>query len=619
MNIDNTMIGSNDSSVEGIGEDLFDVSQYVNGLSDFITACVTPMTISIQGDWGSGKTSMMNMVRESLGDKVLTVWFNTWQYSQFNMGGDLTVSFLGKLIQSLKPEKSGDKINETFKKAYKAIKKAGYIAVDHFIGGAAASELEQLADKFAKGDDDAVDAINSLKQEFKDCVSQKLEEAGKERLVVFIDDLDRLNPGKAVELLEVLKVFLDCDKCIFVLAIDYAVVSQGVKEKYGDLIGEDKGKSFFDKIIQVPFKMPVAHYKVDKFVREMFKQVNINIDEDSAANEYVGLIQASVGCNPRTMKRLFNAYLLLTYISKNVNLNTYLEDPENGGWYKKMLFGILCCQHAYEELYNFLVKRYQDLDGSDLLQAMCNADAYMAGNTSDEEDEVKQEYGVLVETFRDKSDDEIRRMAHFMDLFVQIIDKDGNKSLDKEELEGFGELLGLTTITSAGNEETSVEDSIRSDYRRWSRSIMAKVADVVNPIYKSLNEGNRTNPVYQVNSDESEFKTTWADVWTYMIIKNDWQIDFENALIVNEINGEVALRTWTGKRRSFPKDDFIQWTSEGRLFKEEGFEWRDKQKGIIKISETLGVISGNEAEQQEIADKVIEKIRKYLDCLQLGE
>ena len=56
------------------------------------------MTIAIQGDWGSGKTSMMNMIREQLGDRVITTWFNTWQYSQFNMGDALAVSFLSSLI-----------------------------------------------------------------------------------------------------------------------------------------------------------------------------------------------------------------------------------------------------------------------------------------------------------------------------------------------------------------------------------------------------------------------------------------------------------------------------------------------------------------------------------------
>lgn len=55
-------------------------------------------------------------------------------------------------------------------------------------------------------------------------------------MVIFVDDLDRLQPAKAVELLEVLKVFLDCEKCVYVLAVDYEVVTQGIKQKFGDLL-----------------------------------------------------------------------------------------------------------------------------------------------------------------------------------------------------------------------------------------------------------------------------------------------------------------------------------------------------------------------------------------------
>ena len=99
-------IGSNDSSVERLEGDLFDISMYVSGLTKFVRSCVTPMTISIQGDWGSGKTSMMSMVKEQLGDSVIPVWFNTWQYSQFNMSDDLAISFLGRLIKSLQVEQS---------------------------------------------------------------------------------------------------------------------------------------------------------------------------------------------------------------------------------------------------------------------------------------------------------------------------------------------------------------------------------------------------------------------------------------------------------------------------------------------------------------------------------
>lgn len=153
-------------------------------------------------------------------------------------------------------------------------------------------------------DVDMPQVINDLKERFQQADNAKLEESGKDRLVIFIDDLDRLHPRKAVELLEILKLFLDCDRCVFVLAIDYEVVSQGVKQKYGELIGEEKGRSFFDKIIQVPFKMPVAQYDIQNYVMRTMGEVGVQIEEKEI-NTYVRLIQASVGCNPRAMKRLF--------------------------------------------------------------------------------------------------------------------------------------------------------------------------------------------------------------------------------------------------------------------------------------------------------------------------
>ena len=57
-------VGVTDAPLLSMDEDLFSVKPYVTGLSSFINTCETPMTISIQGDWGSGKTSMMNMIKE---------------------------------------------------------------------------------------------------------------------------------------------------------------------------------------------------------------------------------------------------------------------------------------------------------------------------------------------------------------------------------------------------------------------------------------------------------------------------------------------------------------------------------------------------------------------------
>ncbi len=58
------------------------VGDYAEALAAFISRTETPMTIGIQGDWGSGKTSLMNLIHSELQDKFPTVEVNTWKYAQ---------------------------------------------------------------------------------------------------------------------------------------------------------------------------------------------------------------------------------------------------------------------------------------------------------------------------------------------------------------------------------------------------------------------------------------------------------------------------------------------------------------------------------------------------------
>ena len=187
------MNGFTDKPAISLGEDSFGVQQYITGLNDFIMDCNTPMTIAIQGDWGSGKTSMMNMIKEQLGDRVVTTWFNTWQYSQFNMGDSLAISFLSRLIADLDTEQ--DQKEGNIKKALRTISKfaktASIIAADTFVGGKAAETLENGISLSEEHQElDMPQAINELKSQFQAAVNRKIQQTGKDRLVIFIDDLD---------------------------------------------------------------------------------------------------------------------------------------------------------------------------------------------------------------------------------------------------------------------------------------------------------------------------------------------------------------------------------------------------------------------------------------------
>lgn len=98
------MKGYTDIPVELIKDDIMDVRVYIESLSEFILGCETPMTIAIQGDWGSGKTSMMNMIKQAITGKIVPIWFNTWQYSQFEMASYLSISLLSNFLEKIGAE-----------------------------------------------------------------------------------------------------------------------------------------------------------------------------------------------------------------------------------------------------------------------------------------------------------------------------------------------------------------------------------------------------------------------------------------------------------------------------------------------------------------------------------
>ena len=77
-----------------------------------------------------------------------------------------------------------------------------------------------------------------------------------------------------MEVLEALKNIFDIPNCVFILAIDYDIVVKGLESKFGPKTDENERefRSFFDKIIQVPFSMPTGTYDIENFLVEKLKR-----------------------------------------------------------------------------------------------------------------------------------------------------------------------------------------------------------------------------------------------------------------------------------------------------------------------------------------------------------
>jgi len=511
-----------DIPVPKIENDLFDVKIYVDSLAQFISECDTPMTIAIQGDWGSGKTSMMNMIREKLGDRVITAWFNTWQFSQFGMSSQLSYSFLSYLTNQICSSDNNQELLKKIKKiTFGFARLAAKIAVENTAGGVAADAMDKLSDEGFN----YADEIISVKEKFEQGVQDKLTQANKgkdivqkDRVVVFVDDLDRLPPEIAVELLEVLKLFVDVEKCVFVLAIDYAVVTQGIRKKYGDIMTEDKGKSFFDKIIQLPFKMPVGLYNLDNYVKRTLADFKINLDDDEKELDiYKGLFLRSIGQNPRTLKRLFNSFRLIKII---ILANKGSEDKDTS----RILFGILCMQMEYEDLYNYLISNRNNL----------NEELLLITTTQDLKDRLR-----LLST-RTPSDIETANMLSFWMIFLEAMQLDNDSVLSGEEIENFSRILGFSSITAAhaSGEHEKENNKARYEIRDVTKQLLSSANQICEGAFK----------LYQSNAEDR------ACIYQYYQVndlKNEWGVYVDNK------DGEYTLSIYVQNKQKSYRDKFM--------------------------------------------------------------
>lgn len=477
--------------------DLFNINKHLDGLSRFIKACNTPMTISIQGSWGSGKTSIMKMVEHEIEKDVIPVFFNTWQFSQFELGNSLAFSMIKVLLNKLQDDDSFIKhftsvCSNALTTALKSVSVYN-INVD----------LKKCTEKTV--DDNYAEQIENLHQHFQEVVNRACEREHKDRVVIFVDDLDRLVPSKAVELLEVLKLFLDCKQCVFVLAIDYEVVIRGAIEKYGfasytsDKIDDkernreyEKGKSFFDKIIQVPFKVPVAVYDIKNYLKDGFNKINLKID-DNDLQDYIELCASSIGSNPRSLKRLLNAFLLLTFIGEgSIDLNN--KDKA------KLLFAALCLQQYKEKIYNLIVSHCKcdlndeaQVDGCvhELYDLLCEL-----SNEESSYNDINDGYGTDLLA----SDLDLYRKS-FCDCFlraakieisekVDIDESDSSSSHDisdnnKIALNHFIETLALSSTTASDSQGKDDSSQYAGNYSKSQIKFISLWNDFIDIVYKN--------------------------------------------------------------------------------------------------------------------------------------
>ena len=132
-----------DQPNNSFNEDFLGIDTHAQALSNFIIRCSTPLTIGIQGEWGSGKTSLLNSIRYKLGtDKYKIITINAWEHALLSKPEETLIKIVNEIISDLTSElKSSDQLKKKVSNNLEQIAKGALRIASASAAGAATSQV----------------------------------------------------------------------------------------------------------------------------------------------------------------------------------------------------------------------------------------------------------------------------------------------------------------------------------------------------------------------------------------------------------------------------------------------------------------------------------------------
>ena len=285
---------------------------------------LSPSTIGLYGDWGSGKSSLMKLVQKKIEEKypknekkkdtvkTLCIEFNGWLFEGYE---DTKTSLCGAILDALADKKRFSKevtdyAKELIKKIdiNKILGKGVKYGLDLFLSGGIgiltdlslssllstiksnagevqAKDIEEILSMLKKNDKTRTE-IKNFRNEFKDLLKKRKVE----NVVVFIDELDRCLPDTVLEVFEAMRLFLFVEGMSFVIGADERLIQYSIKSKYKEVPGNnlDIGKEYLEKVIQYPLYIPqLTRAEVNQYLACLLLKQTLS---DEKFKEILGIV-----------------------------------------------------------------------------------------------------------------------------------------------------------------------------------------------------------------------------------------------------------------------------------------------------------------------------------------
>jgi len=302
-----------DQPITGRSSDRFNRAPFASRLAQTLALRVDPSSIvvGLYGPWGDGKTSVLEMMGEALTQypRVILVRFNPWHFQSQDA---LLRGFFATLAEAMDEslpngvEKVGDLL-----KQYGGLLSLASVT----LGG-----MVQLSPgEAAKSIGESLSTVSL--EELRSRIDRMLDDS-KRRLVVLVDDIDRLDREETHAIFKLVKLSASFKHTSYVLAFDDEVVAAALGERYGEG-GTKGGRAFLEKIVQVPLNLPPADVNSLRMialegVQRAADQTGIVLTQsqvDAFIRHFDDVIAPVLG-TPRKAKLLSNALLFALPILK---------------------------------------------------------------------------------------------------------------------------------------------------------------------------------------------------------------------------------------------------------------------------------------------------------------
>lgn len=434
--------------------DLLDIKSYVDGVVDFINHADTPLSIALNGEWGSGKTSIINTIKRKLCDdecaKYHGILINTWQFSLLdsNKSPQAVVRILQSIVNQimvLHPDYSRrEKISQLIGSI--ATISSGLKSVADFAGdplfGVSKTTLgffEKISNKIKRSLGGKIDTsstdnaalVKQLSKEIEQLVDEILNKSDtikvrdrcvqkyepynpfdfsklslwlcdkiiiclylifcnfftmcgfvvyysllmisdglggictysyfsvkamlaficyipkivytilfdkewptnntKDGFIFFIDDLDRIDPRMALDIIETLESVFSFKRCIFILAIDKEVLikSAELKLKECNIINckdnkrqiKEKCQGYLNRFVHMSIDVPEEYYHINTLLHESLQKISFFSVEELNDDNVINFLNNTSYCffykNPRAIKQLINQLSMLDALRRH--------------------------------------------------------------------------------------------------------------------------------------------------------------------------------------------------------------------------------------------------------------------------------------------------------------